>query len=80
MSIPSHTTHLGYNVHIDELVEVNTLTMRSATAAALAKTQDAVDWTVDSLRKENADLQGKLAQAEIQIAGLSKPAKEEKAK
>lgn len=85
MSVPSHQSHLGYPVHIDELVEQNTLTMRSATHAALVSTQKGVDWTVDNLRKENSDLQGflnaaneKLAQAEIKLAGLSKPAKEEK--
>lgn len=82
MSIPAHATHLGYPVHIDELVEQNTLTMRSATHDALQATQKGVDWTVDNLRKENGDLQGllntateKLAQAEIKLAGLSKPPK-----
>lgn len=71
MSIPANKTHLGFNVHIDELVEERTLTMRSATQEALKKVQDGVDWTI-------ADLKKKLAQAEIQIAGLKKPEKDAK--
>jgi hypothetical protein len=74
MSIPAHTTHLGFPVHIDELVEQNTLTMRSATHDALLDIQNGVDWTVENLRKENADLQGFLNTAQERIAMLEKPA------
>lgn len=74
MSIPAHATHLGFPVHLDELVEQNTLTMRSATHDALLDIQKGVDWTVDNLRKENADLQGFLNTAKERIAALEHPA------
>lgn len=74
MSTHTGKTHLGFAVNVEELEHDDIIAGNSKTLALLIDRQKGVDWTVDNLRKENADLQGFLNTAEERIAALEKPA------